>query len=478
MLITEIKKPSGMLNNLNIFYAFEEDDLVFYNQNMQLIYTIRNRDYDLPLLCLSEDYIFLRSNYSRGFSFMKIPTDIPRLPDSLIMNFHWWSISNDHKYLLGSTKDSLVLCNMVEDKITKVSTKAVTGRINFNMQTSYFSKNNDFVFLRFYNSDTTTIGIYKLPSFDKTFDLILQHSPFSPDVGIEFIERNDTSVLIYTDNNYYIFDSKLNLIEKKEIEKINSYFFNFIDIKNKIISGMSEDSSIFNIYNTDKKILKQYKLDFPVNLNMNLVRYDPKTKNLFLPNPSEKYALLKNLETNTVFKFDLLESFARNTLFINDDMLIVGGFNVSSYYNPTSIKRDDMRHRRMYPFTIQIVDLHSKKTITEIIEFEKSINLTKISADKNKFICETYEDGVIVYSMHGTKLVTVPNYGTTDSYHILADTISYIYYFDEKSNRIRFFPLDEKEILHRVNVEKEFGEIGKLSNKEMEKLGISKYLNK
>ena len=136
-----------------------------------------------------------------------------------------------------------------------------------------------------------------------------------------------------------------------------------------------------------------------------------------------------------------------------------------------------MKKRKIFPFTFQIVDLQNKKNKVEIIEFERPINLAKLSADRNKFICGTYSNEGIVFSMNGIELVSIPNISVTNIYYNLSDTISYINYLDKKSNSIRFFPLDEKEILHRVNVEKEFGEIGKLSNEEMKRLGISRYLN-
>jgi len=56
-------------------------------------------------------------------------------------------------------------------------------------------------------------------------------------------------------------------------------------------------------------------------------------------------------------------------------------------------------------------------------------------------------------------------------------SFSYINYLDEKSNSLRFFLLDEKEILHRINIEKGYGKIGELIKDELKKYGINNYLN-
>ena len=311
-----------------------------------------------------------------------------------------------------------------------------------------------------------------MPSFEKAFDLILPASPF----GIEFIEKNDTSIIMFVDKNYYIFNSKLNLIEKREIGVINGLDGELINLKNKIISGVSNDSSIFNIYNIDKKIMNQHKLDFPIVHRAYFVRYDSRIKNLFIPHPSDKYGLLKNTETNSVSKINLLEKTAPNVLF-NDDKLIIGCFNISHSYSLKDIKRYQMWNKKMPPFTMQIVDLNKNKNIAEIIEFERHIELAKLSSDRNKFVCTNYPDEGIVFSMKGIELVSLPNISMDNLEYNPSNTISYINYFDKKSNSVRFFPLDEKEILHRVNIEKEFGEIGQLSKKELKRFGISKYLS-
>ncbi|PIY03763.1 MAG: hypothetical protein COZ21_08370, partial [Bacteroidetes bacterium CG_4_10_14_3_um_filter_31_20] len=495
---SDISRITDIIPSLKVFVCFDKNKTVFANfNNKQLTsnhhlqtknFGLLNKNYYLQYID-NDDYSGVKScliwkidstqfsnfdlNKKYSVSFDTIYVDVPgtleqrsvvikneRNPYFLMMGY-----SPDEKYIIVS-----------DETTTKTTLWNRQGRIIKEipfLSASYkFSKSGKYLALNSFQRDLdnpqmSELRLYSFP------ELKLLYSEPSKIAGIDFIEKGDTVCVIYAGNSIKYINNKY---QKKNEWKIGNLHFNIykneIDNWLYIKDGLLYTQNInYKYHNVKVKVYNYLKRDSTI-LFSDSVKNFSWTHTLLTNNKNVIINLKNSIQVND-FKNNMLFNLKNkgDVSYIypfNDSLLFVTYLFANEYRIVSPENPDTFRIglRRTPNYFIEMWDIYNNKMLykkgmagsCENFSFYKERMLMNYGSDY--LYADLKCNSIIEFQGEGNQRSAISPQG------------NYFVYLDNKNKRLVSFPLNPKEVIRRVRVDKEFGEMRQLTDEEKQEYGI------
>ena len=329
--------------------------------------------------------------------------------------------------------------------------------------------------------------IYSFPDLKKVF---IKKDGIESGVGFQFIENDTALCSFYANDTVYWLDTNFKYIRKKYLGKLSSAKSNnerILQYSNNILIGKDyvDESNAktkkyyFRIYNFnnnkfDSILINSKSVD---NIKFSEIKYYP-TEKCYLMTDGNDFNLYKldlNLDTiwHTKTK-SLIENL--NNVYFNNDKIYLTNCEIYEYYkeqhsfseigsSKSTLKKSSYYHYEVF----------NSKTGKKITQKDYEVN-----PDDALQILNVYNDGSKVLLYNGyfhyldkndfeilsikKEAIMKPLYDFTNQHNVI--------WYDEEAKRLRTMSLIPEDIIRKIRVEKEFGEIPTLSKEEKEKYGL------
>jgi len=379
--------------------------------------------------------------------------------------------SPDEKYIITSERVQKTTC--IWDKLgNKIK------EIPFYSAVYKFSKSGKYVALNSFNQNAqdTIKGEFRLYSFPE-FKLLYSEPSFL--AGIDFIESSDTLCVLYAGNSikYINMDYKkqnewrLNYIEPEECYFSRSY--DWLSLKGNYLLLLNTTFINDNYFNRKVEVYDYLKRDTLVffkedsSLMINLNRNWNHT--LFTSNRNviinlKKSIQIKNFKNNIIFNLKNKGDFMCQEPY-NDSIILVFYLFANEYRMAETPDTFQICYRRTPNYFIEMWDIYNNKMI-----YQKRMSGTcENFSFNNERMLMNYGSKYLYTDIKCNKII---EFQGNDKRSDISPKGNYFIYFDYMNKRLVNFPLNPKEIIRRVRIEKEFGEIGQLTDDEKQEYGI------
>jgi Fe2+ or Zn2+ uptake regulation protein/energy-coupling factor transporter ATP-binding protein EcfA2 len=319
-----------------------------------------------------------------------------------------------------------------------------------------------------------TIGkatsILSLFSFPDCKILYSQKSSYNPNLidrtnyGIEFLNSNDTSCLIYHNGVLRYLDNKFKIINEWKISNLrycgfNDYFNSGMSINNGFLIGLSNLDSCIRIYDL------KHRDSIPVNKMSNIYDSDKLTfinegNQLLYYNQAKNEVNLLNKDFDTL---DVIYPSGKKVLRINEygDLLFISSVDVEYSISPGNL----IWKNEVQSSYLQVYNMVNKTTIfkdfsSDALELvydysphSKLISIIDKPGPGKVHPISSYID--VRNLMDGKSLIKFE----TETYSNFSEDGKYINIYQSDYDKLIVFPLDATEVIERVREFKEYGNI-------------------
>jgi hypothetical protein len=281
--------------------------------------------------------------------------------------------------------------------------------------------------------------------------------------GIEFLNSDDTSCILYFNNKLKYLDNQFKIIDGWPIHVSYSgyadlFYSNWVEIKNGNLLGYNSTDSSFKLYDCkhrDSVVLIKSVSNFTDDKDRFIFNYFGNELINYNQADNKIYVLTFDLDT-----LDIIQPLGKKAFNItsSDQLLFISSIEIAYDYSGSQM----LRTNEVPNSYLQIYDLENKKMIHEqnnphIKEVvrgysSKSGFISVISVSGRSIRHDYYAD---IRNLNGQSLIKFQTF----NYLNFSDDGNYLSYYQMDINKLVIFPLKATEVISRVRELKEFGNI-------------------
>jgi len=371
--------------------------------------------------------------------------------------------SPDEKYIIVSDEitKKITLWNNKGKKLKEIP--FLSGAYKFSKSGKYLALNSVIS-----KDEIPVIGEFRLYSFP-AFKLLYSEPSFAS--GIEFKESKDTLCVLYAGNSMKYVNNKYQKKNEWKIgnlqRQINMYN-HWLYIKDGLLytQGIGDKNKYCNL-----KVFDYQKRDSIILFSDSSINFNS-THTLITDNKNVIINIMNSIQIND-FKNNMLFNLKNkgDISFINpyNDSIIFIVYMFANEYRIVSPENPDTFRiglRRTPNYFIEMWDIYNNKMLykkgmagsCENFSFYKERMLMNYGSDY--LYADLKCNSIIEFQGEGNQRSAISPQG------------NYFVYLDNKNKHLVSFPLNPKEVIRRVRVDKEFGEMRQLTDEEKQEYGI------